>query len=164
MSPDFHADKVSLPALVSALSEVILAAERLDVLKKALFYGKDAPDGFYKGEVPIDDEWLDVLHPQRQKAIDIVHCIVGNATEAGELAEALYKAFNRGGALDVTNVAEEVGDCQWYAANLVTALGTTLDAVQTTNIAKLRKRYPEKFTSEAAINRDVDGEREVLER
>lgn len=32
-----------------------------------------------------------------------------------------------------------------------------------TNIEKLRKRYPEKFTEEAALNRDLDSERATLE-
>lgn len=31
------------------------------------------------------------------------------------------------------------------------------------NINKLKARYPEKFTEEAALNRDLDAEREVLE-
>lgn len=31
------------------------------------------------------------------------------------------------------------------------------------NINKLKARYPEKFTQEAALNRDLDAEREVLE-
>jgi NTP pyrophosphatase (non-canonical NTP hydrolase) len=37
------------------------------------------------------------------------------------------------------------------------------DALQT-NINKLRVRYPEKFTTEAAINRNLDAEREELEK
>jgi len=32
------------------------------------------------------------------------------------------------------------------------------------NIEKLRARYPEKFSSESAINRDLDTEREILEK
>ena len=32
------------------------------------------------------------------------------------------------------------------------------------NIDKLRKRYPEKFDSDLAINRDTDAERVILEQ
>jgi hypothetical protein len=31
------------------------------------------------------------------------------------------------------------------------------------NIAKLRTRYPEKFASDRALNRDLEAERKVLE-
>lgn len=34
----------------------------------------------------------------------------------------------------------------------------------TTNIEKLQARYPEKFTQEAAVNRNLDAEREILEK
>jgi hypothetical protein len=34
--------------------------------------------------------------------------------------------------------------------------------VLTANIEKLRQRYPEKFTSDAALNRNVDAEIEMM--
>jgi hypothetical protein len=36
--------------------------------------------------------------------------------------------------------------------------------IRTQNIAKLQARYPEKFTSEAAINRDTDVEMDAMGR
>jgi hypothetical protein len=42
-------------------------------------------------------------------------------------------------------------------------LGTTLDEVGEINIAKLRARYRDKFTTEAALNRNLDAERAILE-
>lgn len=163
MSHEFHNDKVSAPKLACEVGNLARYLEELDGVKKALFYGKALDAGFFAGETHIDDAMLSAIHPERQKAIDILHCVIGIATEAGELLEALYSAMDSGAQLDTVNVAEEVGDVQWYCANLVTALDTTLDAVQQTNIAKLQKRYPEKFTAEAALNRDLDGERKVLE-
>ncbi|MBT5073489.1 MAG: hypothetical protein HOH19_08390 [Kordiimonadaceae bacterium] len=35
--------------------------------------------------------------------------------------------------------------------------------VATTNINKLKARFPEKFTQEKAYNRDLDTERDILE-
>ena len=42
-------------------------------------------------------------------------------------------------------------------------LGTTLEAVAQTNILKLQARYPDRFTEEHALVRDLDAERTVLE-
>jgi len=41
--------------------------------------------------------------------------------------------------------------------------GFTMEEAMERNIAKLMKRYPDKFTSEAALNRDLDAERRTLE-
>lgn len=46
---------------------------------------------------------------------------------------------------------------------LTLACGFSEQEVWESNIAKLSKRYPEKFTTVRAINRDLDAEREVLE-
>lgn len=40
----------------------------------------------------------------------------------------------------------------------------TLEKILDTNIYKLKKRYPEKFDVEKAINRDLDAERKILEQ
>lgn len=38
-----------------------------------------------------------------------------------------------------------------------------IDEIRSTNIAKLKKRYGDKFSAAAALNRDVNAEREILE-
>lgn len=40
---------------------------------------------------------------------------------------------------------------------------SVVDSILTTNIAKLRKRYPEKFSAEKCENRDLAAERAILE-
>lgn len=153
MANGMHPQMVSEEYLTIMMDNCIEALQVLDNAKKALFYGKEFEGkGFMASE-----------HPIRTSA-DIVtlHCIIGIATEAGELLEVAAKMLD-GQAIDRTNVIEEIGDVQWYAGNLARQLGTTLAEAQAINIAKLTKRYPEKFTSEAAINRDVAAERQVLE-
>lgn len=44
------------------------------------------------------------------------------------------------------------------------ACGYTMEQAMERNIAKLMKRYPDKFTSEAALNRNLDAERATLEQ
>ena len=51
----------------------------------------------------------------------------------------------------------------WYVANLCNMNGWDLRDILDTNIAKLEARYPEKFTEDKAINRNLEAEREILE-
>lgn len=94
----------------------------------------------------------------------ILHAGMGLVTEAGELLDALKKATYYGKELDLTNVKEEAGDMLWYLAILFDALGTSFEEEQARVIAKLKARFPEKFTEEAAENRDLEAERVILEQ
>lgn len=93
----------------------------------------------------------------------MLHAAIGIATESGELLDALKKSIFYGRELDRTNLIEEMGDLFWYCAIMCHQLGVSFEDVQQVNIAKLRKRYGGAFTSEAAINRDLEAERQILE-
>jgi len=45
---------------------------------------------------------------------------------------------------------EEIGDILWYLAAIIRAEGWEFEDIMEENINKLRKRYPEKFTTELA--------------
>lgn len=92
----------------------------------------------------------------------LLHAALGVFSESGEMLEALKKQYETG-ELDAVNFAEEVGDTQWYTAIACDAMGVDLDAIRVKNIAKLAKRYPDRFCAEAALNRDVAAERATLE-
>lgn len=94
---------------------------------------------------------------------NLLHAAIGIATEGGELLDALKKTIFYGKELDSVNLKEELGDLMWYIAIACESLGTSIEEVCKININKLRARYPEKFTSDAAINRDLKNERKVLE-
>ncbi len=51
-----------------------------------------------------------------------------------------------------------------HLENLCSKLDTTKEKVWTTNQEKLKARFPEKFSSEKAENRDLDKERKILEK
>ena len=93
---------------------------------------------------------------------DLLHAAMGISTEAGELLDALKKAIFYGKPLDSVNLKEEVGDVMWYIAIACHALGISIEQVCAMNIAKLRARYPHKFTSHDAINRDVAKEIQAM--
>lgn len=59
---------------------------------------------------------------------------------------------------------EEIGDLLWYMSRIADTCGFTLEEAMATNVAKLKARYGDKWTQEAALNRDLKLEREVLEK
>lgn len=97
--------------------------------------------------------------------IRLNHAVLGLAGEVGELASAVEKWIYYGQGLDATNVLEEIGDCLWYLAQACNVLEADMGDVMQSNIDKLRKRYPDKYTNEHAAekNRDRVAEREVLD-
>lgn len=97
------------------------------------------------------------------KLLRLLHATQGMATEAGEMVDALKKYMFYGKTLDEVNLIEELGDSLWYTAVAIDVLSTTFEEVMQINIAKLRKRYGDKFTTERAIVRDLYAEREILE-
>ena len=99
----------------------------------------------------------------RKGLSDELHMVMGISTEAGELLDAYKKHFAYGKDLDVVNVGEEIADIMWYISNLCRIKGIDLEEMMQRNIDKLKARYPEKFTQENALNRDLNNERNILE-
>lgn len=95
---------------------------------------------------------------------DILHCIVGMQTEIGELADPFKKKIYYGKELDKVNVSEELADTMWYIVNLARIMDIDIIQSLKNNIQKLRVRFPEKFTNENAISRDLEAERKELEK
>ena len=95
--------------------------------------------------------------------IRLQHAQIGIASEGGELAGALKKVLFYGRELDTVNVAEELGDLLWYMALAANELGISLESIMERNIAKLAKRYGDKFSEERATTRNLHIERNILE-
>ena len=96
--------------------------------------------------------------------IRLLHSFVGLSTEAGEAIDMLKKHIFYGKPLDKTNAIEEISDILWYIAIASDALGISIEDIMEKNIAKLKARYGEKFTETAALNRDLEKERDILEK
>jgi NTP pyrophosphatase (non-canonical NTP hydrolase) len=99
----------------------------------------------------------DLLLPVR-----LNHAVLGMAGEVGELAGALEKWLYYGRALDRENLIEEMGDLLWYVAQLCNAIAVDMSTVMEANIAKLRARYPEKYSDSSSANRDHFSEKEAM--
>ncbi len=167
--------------LVDVLYIFNAAGRMLDQIKKHAFYGKPYNiANFTSDYAQIESAMHDLqsaringtseeMGEEKIKAINtrLFHAIIGIATESTELCEALYSTLT-GGEIDLVNLREENGDINWYQAifyNAMEELGFegSWEGDLETNIAKLKARYPDKFTSENAINRDVETERKILE-
>lgn len=80
--------------------------------------------------------------------IMLVWNALGLVGEAGEVADTIKKAVFHQHGLDRDMLIKELGDVLWYVAALCTKLGVDMSYVAGLNIAKLRKRYPEGYSSE----------------
>jgi len=159
--------------LFATIEAAIAIGNILDMIKKNVFYKK-----------PIDDDKLTDLLQQAYLKIEIIgdmtdeeiadveviptvdprlfHALIGIATESTELLEALHHTMIWG-EQDNVNIREELGDINWYQAIAIDTTEGDFDTVLATVIKKLRARFPDKYSDEKAINRDLKTEREILE-
>ena len=87
----------------------------------------------------------------------LVNGVMGLCGEAGESIDIVKKHLFHGHALNRDRLIEEIGDVAWYLAETCTALGIDLESVLTSNIEKLKKRYPEGFDSYRSMHREEKG-------
>ena len=80
--------------------------------------------------------------------------LFGLASEVGELINIIKKVRYHGHTVSSSVIREELGDILWYLAETCTLYGPTLSGIAEDNIAKLRERYPNGFSSKRSINRD----------
>lgn len=158
-------------AMHAALSEHAAMASLLDDHKRLVFYGKTKnQDKTEESRIPavVRKRLLEGESDLREKLtskrnIRMLHAVLGIQTEAGELIEAYLNGAPANEDVDVINVKEEVADILWYIAILCDEFGFSLEDAMTSNIAKLRKRYGEKFSAAKATDRDALAERGALE-
>lgn len=133
--------------------------KQADSLKKYIYYGKKS------NQIPIAEGRLpDIEVPTlSEEQLRLLHAGLGMLTEAHEFLKPVLESILHMEPLDFVNLKEELGDSMWYGAIACDVLGTTMEIEQERNIAKLSLRYPEKFSSDKAINRDTSAERKVLE-
>jgi hypothetical protein len=158
-------------------SHIELIGHVLNVFKRQLFYMDPKSDGIASFDAAFRRQFQ---YPNDMPTIELddrdsrlFHGILGKTTELAELWQSLgqYLLVRRGPsgpvpaelALDVVNVVEELSDDCWYDALILDALGKSFNTMLTANIDKLRKRYPDKFSQNDALNRDLKTERSALE-
>jgi NTP pyrophosphatase (non-canonical NTP hydrolase) len=106
----------------------------------------------------LQDAHLDI------KLLDNLHMILGMQTEVSELADVFKKNLAYNKPLDWVNIEEELADILWYLVNFANINNLNIEKSMETNINKLRTRFPHKFEANLAINKDINLERDVLEK
>lgn len=159
--------------VIAMLKMAVANSELLDALKKEVYYNnpKKMNENFIRLIDEIEnltfdaDDYFDDKDEHDSITLDprVFHGIIGIATEAGELLTVLVKNLANGVPVDAINVQEELADICWYNAILNDALGLDCNEGLARNIAKLKARYPEKFTTDNANNRNLEVERAILE-
>lgn len=86
----------------------------------------------------------------------VMACVLGITGEAGEIADNLKKVYFHGHEPDHDKLIKEIGDVRFYLEWLCHLLGVSMEEVEARNIAKLARRYPEGFSTEASVNRQPD--------
>ena len=93
------------------------------------------------------------LNPALDRDRRLMDAAAGLAEEAGEVLGHVRKTLYVGHPLDRDRIVKELGDALWCLAALATTLDVSLEEVAEANLAKLRKRYPDGFTSAASLRR-----------
>ena len=88
------------------------------------------------------------LNPELNKRDVLINSVMGLCGESGEAIDIVKKWMAHGHELDREHLAKELGDIAWYLAEAATALDMDLEDIFQANIEKLKKRYPEGFSSE----------------
>lgn len=159
---------VNTKYLASLLQVMICSGNLLDQIKKNVFYDKPIDpevratyltgiiEALDTKELFIDDPTVDKTTIEVSPRL--FHSIIGMATESTELLENMAD-----GNIDVVNLLEEIGDLHWYAAIAFDETGANWDDTLDTTIKKLKSRYPDAYSADNAINRDLATERAILE-
>ena len=91
---------------------------------------------------------MTTLNPELSSRDMLINGVMGLCGESGEAIDIVKKHLHQGHALDREALIKELGDIAWYLAETAAALGISLEEVMCRNIDKLKKRYPEGFSSE----------------
>jgi NTP pyrophosphatase (non-canonical NTP hydrolase) len=93
-------------------------------------------------------------------ASNLNHAALGLTTEVGEFVSEVKRIVRYGKACTPEmhdHMVEELGDVMWYIAIAAETLGVRMEEMAEKNIDKLRLRFPDKFSNEAAEARADKG-------
>lgn len=137
--------------------------EILDVYKKKFAYGKDIDWVNVKEEIG-DFYWYvanfdNIVKISDRDITDIKSAIKNNEFE--DILHALSHVMNA--HTDMLYIITNVHAASDLVMNFCIQHKFDVFAILETNIKKLQARYPDKFTKDKAINRDLEKERKILE-
>lgn len=84
----------------------------------------------------------------------LCNCVAGMFGEGGEVADIIKKHLFQGHSFDRNHIAEEIGDLMFYIVNLATVLNMDMEDILDSNVDKLKKRFPDGFSTRKSIERE----------
>ena len=97
---------------------------------------------------------MTTLNPELSRKDVLINGVMGLCGESGEAIDIVKKHLHQGHELDKEKLAKELGDIAWYLAETAWALDIPLEEILQGNIDKLKKRFPEGFSTERSIARE----------
>jgi hypothetical protein len=176
----FDIEQIDPDTIRGVLKLAIASGQAVDCLKRALFYGKpldtdklnNALNDAFKALSETDgDVYGDAGRGVQEDSVSprAVHASLGLLTESAEIVEKILDSLENGSSFDYENMYEELSDINWYQAIAIDdgqkndpGRDWSLSDIMDANIRKLSSRYPEKFDTDKAYNRDLEAEREAL--
>ena len=101
---------------------------------------------------------MTTLNPALDKKDVLINGVMGLCGESGEAIDIVKKHLAQGHELDKEHLAKELGDIAWYLAETAYALDIPLETILRNNLEKLKNRYPEGFSTERSLSRNVEEE------
>lgn len=148
----------SAQSVLHQMVESVQAGMAADCIKRSLFY----KDPKIKERISTNTAVLRGLYDSiisnpnvviPKDKVDLLHAALGLMSEAGEIVEEVVTSIIQDRPIDVENMKEEAGDQSWYLALMLRAINSSFDEVMSGNIEKLKKRYPNKFSTTDALAR-----------
>lgn len=172
-------DRHTVSSWQGDFASFIAYSKMIDFAKRQAFYGKKPTreklaglmDGVKNAHDSQIGELNDIDLGSQKHDPDIIHAIIGMATEAGEMLELMTEYLrNPNGEINLVNAIEELGDMQWYLYLFLSAVNksanTQLDMtdVLQANINKLSQRYKDKSAQSFGKERDLASEADAIKK
>jgi NTP pyrophosphatase (non-canonical NTP hydrolase) len=93
------------------------------------------------------------MRTANEDCFNLANAGLGVTGEAGEVGDIIKKHLFHKHALNKEHLAKELGDVMWYVALTASLIGYDLETVMQMNVDKLRKRYPDGFSSDLSQHR-----------
>lgn len=91
-------------------------------------------------------------NPSLSKAETALHSLFGMASELGEI-HSIFQHYYQGEPVERKKLEKELGDLMWFIIEFCDMYGIDPSHMLKENIAKLKKRYPEGFSTEKSAHR-----------
>lgn len=160
LSKEFYANKKE-EFLLHSVMGIITELEELIDSKDVVNMGEEIADIFWY--ISIIDRELSINLKIENNDNDEQYNILALYKVSSLLMDHLKKKIFYNKEIDTDNFKQLTLDLFNKLCNFCKTNNIDIESILESNIDKLKARYGEKFTSERAINRDLETEREILE-